>query len=123
MKQNQVIAKLQQNNNRQNEIITNIQENQKALKKGFSDLIEPYQREIIFRDELPKMIEDKGSDKGINLIEIGDSDNKDLIDLGDQSKDEVFLSPGSEVILSPKPKPKTMDPDKGMSDKYKIFFR
>ena len=33
MKQNQVIAKLQQNNNRQDEIITNIQENQKALKK------------------------------------------------------------------------------------------
>ena len=63
MKQDQVIAKLQQNNNRQNEIITNIQENQIALKKGLSDLLEPYQREIIFRDELPKMIEDKGSDE------------------------------------------------------------
>ena len=58
MKQNQVIAKLQQNNNRQNEIITNIQENQIALKKGLSDILEPYQREIIFRDELPKMIEE-----------------------------------------------------------------
>ena len=58
MKQNQVIAKLQQNNNKQDEIITNIQENQKALTKGLSDLIEPYQREIIFRDELPKIIED-----------------------------------------------------------------
>ena len=68
------------------------------------------------------MIEDKGSDEGINLIEIGDSDNKDLIDLGDKSKDEVFLSPESKVILSPKPKPKTMDPDKGMSDEYKIFL-
>ena len=68
------------------------------------------------------MIEDKGSDEGINLIEIGDSDNKDLIDLGDKSKDEVFLSPESKVILSPKPKPKTMDPDKGMSDEYKMFL-
>ena len=48
MKQDQVIAKLQQNNNKQNEIITNIQENQIALKKGLSDLLEPYQREIIF---------------------------------------------------------------------------
>ena len=63
MKQNEVISKLQQNNAKQNEIITNLQENQNALKKGFYDLIEPYQREIILRDELPKMIEDKGSDK------------------------------------------------------------
>ena len=124
MKQNQVIAKLQQNNNRQNEIITNIQENQKALKKGFSDLIEPYQREIIFRDELPKMIEDKGSDKGVNLIELGDDDNKDLIDLSDASvsspSKDIFTSPESKVQLSPKPK--IMDPDKGMSDEYKIFL-
>ena len=33
MKQNQVIAKLQQNNNSQDEIITNIQENQRAQFK------------------------------------------------------------------------------------------
>ena len=100
MKQNQVIAKLQQNNNRQNEIITNIQENQKALKKGFSDLIEPYQREIIFRDELPKMIEDKGSDEGVNLIELGDDDNKDLIHLSDAS----VSSPSKDIFTSPKVK-------------------
>ena len=33
MKQDQVIAKLQQNNNRQDEIITNIKENQKSFNK------------------------------------------------------------------------------------------
>ena len=33
MKQNQVIAKLQQNNNRQDEIITNIQKKQKSFNK------------------------------------------------------------------------------------------
>ena len=79
MKQNQVISKLQQNNNKQDEIITNIQENQRALKKGLSDLLEPYQREIIFRDELPKMIEDKGSDEDLIQLE----DDEDLIQLGD----------------------------------------
>ena len=81
MKQNQVIAKLQQSNNRQDEIITIIQENQKALKKGFSDLIEPYQREIIFRDELLKMIEDKGSDEDYE-VEPSTSKMKSDLDLG-----------------------------------------
>ena len=65
MKQNQVIAKLQNNNNKQDENIQKIQENQTALTKGLSDLLEPYQREIIFRDELPKMIEDKESDEDL----------------------------------------------------------
>ena len=64
-KQNQVIAKLQNNNNKQDENIQKIQENQTALTKGLSDLLEPYQREIIFRDELPKMIEDKESDEDL----------------------------------------------------------
>ena len=57
MKQNQIIAKLQQNNNIQDDIISNLQENQKTLKKGLYDIAEPYQREIIFRDELPKSLE------------------------------------------------------------------
>ena len=48
-----------------------------SLKKGLYDLIEPYQREIIFRDEPPKMIEDKGSDE--DLIQLGD--DEDLIQL------------------------------------------
>ena len=108
MKQNQVIAKLQQNNNRQDEIITNIQENQRALTKGLSDLLEPYQREIIFRDELPKMIEDKGSDE--DLIQLGD--DEDLIQLED---DEA--KPSTSKI-----EPKIMDPDQGMSDEYKKFL-
>ena len=97
MKQNQVIAKLQQNNNRQDEIITNIQENQKVLKKGFSDLIEPYKREIIFRDELPKMIEEKGSD---------DEDDK---------ADEVEPSTSKKKI-------KSLNIDKDIDDDYITFL-
>ena len=81
MKQNQVIAKLQQNNNKQDEIITNIQENQKALTKGLYDIIEPYQREIIFRDELPKMIEDKGSDDEADKVEPSTSKMKSDLDI------------------------------------------
>ena len=108
-KQNKVISKLQQNNNKQDEIITNIQENQMALKKGLSDLLEPYQREIIFRDELPKMIEDKGSDK--DIIQLGDDDQekkspyKSNIDKG-FTNDEIKilishdLAPPSEVFKS-----------------------
>ena len=111
MKQNQVIAKLQQNNNKQDEIITNIQENQKALKKGFSDLIEPYQREIIFRDELPKMIEDKGSDE--DLIQLGD--DEDLIQLGDDKADEVEASTSKKKI-------KSLNIDKGIDDDYITFL-
>ena len=103
MKQNQVIAKLQQNNNRQDEIITNIQENQKVLKKGFSDLIEPYQREIIFRDELPKMIEEKGSD------------DEDLIELGDDKADEVEPSTSKKKI-------KSLNIDKDIDDDYITFL-
>ena len=120
MKQNQVIAKLQRNNNRQDEIITNIQENQKALKKGFSDLIEPYQREIIFRDELPKMIEDKGSDE--DLIQLGDDedliqlgDDEDLIQLGDDKADEVEASTSKKKI-------KSLNIDKGIDDDYITFL-
>ena len=97
MKQNQVIAKLQQNNNRQDEIITNIQENQKVLKKGLSDLIEPYKREIIFRDELPKMIEEKGSD---------DEDDK---------ADEVEPSTSKKKI-------KSLNIDKDIDDDYITFL-
>ena len=82
MKQNQVIAKLQQNNNKQDEIITNIQENQKALTKGLYDIIEPYQREIIFRDELPKMIEDEGSDDEADKVEPSTSKMKSDLDIG-----------------------------------------
>ena len=108
MKQNQVIAKLQQNNDRQDEIITNIQENQKALTKGFSDLIEPYQREIIFRDELPKMIEDKGSDE--DLIKFGD--DEDLIKFGD---DEVEPSTSEKKV-------KSLNIDKGIDDDYITFL-
>ena len=102
MKQNQVIAKLQQNNNKQDEIITNIQENQKALTKGLSDLIEPYQREIIFRDELPKIIEDKGSDE-------------DLIQLGDDKADEVEPSTSKKKI-------KSLNIDKNIDDEYITFL-
>ena len=109
MKQDQVIAKLQQNNNRQNEIITNIQENQIALKKGLSDLLEPYQREIIFRDELPKMIEDKGSDE--DLIQLGD-DEKDLIELGD---DKVKPSTSKKKMTS-------LNIDKDIDDEYITFL-
>ena len=106
MKQNQVIAKLQHNNNRQDEIIRNIQENQKALKKGFSDLIEPYQREIIFRDELPKMIEDKEEDKG---------SDEDLIELEDDKADEVEPSTSKKKI-------KSLNIDKGIDDDYITFL-
>ena len=111
MKQNQVIAKLQRNNNKQDEIITNIQENQKALKKGFSDLIEPYQREIIFRDELPRMIEDKGSDE--DLIQLGD--DEDLIKLGDDKADEVEPSTSKKKV-------KSLNIDKGIDDDYITFL-
>ena len=111
MKQNQVIAKLQRNNNKQDEIITNIQENQKALKKGFSDLIEPYQREIIFRDELPRMIEDKGSDE--DLIQLGD--DEDLIQLEDDKADEVEASTSKKKI-------KSLNIDKGIDDDYITFL-
>ena len=111
MKQNQVIAKLQRNNNKQDEIITNIQENQKALKKGFSDLIEPYQREIIFRDELPRMIEDKGSDE--DLIQLGD--DEDLIQLGDDKADEVEASTSKKKV-------KSLNIDKGIDDDYITFL-
>ena len=111
MKQNQVMAKLQRNNNKQDEIITNIQENQKALKKGFSDLIEPYQREIIFRDELPRMIEDKGSDE--DLIQLGD--DEDLIQLGDDKADEVEASTSKKKV-------KSLNIDKGIDDDYITFL-
>ena len=111
MKQNQVIAKLQRNNNKQDEIITNIQENQKALKKGFSDLIEPYQREIIFRDELPRMIEDKGSDE--DLIQLGD--DEDLIQLEDDKADEVEASTSKKKV-------KSLNIDKGIDDDYITFL-
>ena len=111
MKQNQVIAKLQRNNNKQDEIITNIQENQKALKKGFSDLIEPYQREIIFRDELPRMIEDKGSDE--DLIQLGD--DEDLIQLEDDKADEVEPSTSKKKI-------KSLNIDKDIDDDYITFL-
>ena len=91
-----------------------IQENQLALTKRLSDLLEPYQREIIFRDELPKMIEDKGSDEDLtppgddeDLIQLGD--DEDLIQLGD---DEV--KPSTSVM-----KPKNIDPDQGITDEYK----
>ena len=96
MKQNQVIAKLQQNNNKQDEIITNIQKNQKALTKGLSDLIEPYQREIIFRDELPKMIED-------GEVEPSTSKMKSDLDSGFSSEEIIKLTnknlPPPSIIL------------------------
>ena len=111
MKQNQVIEKLQRNNNKQDEIITNIQENQKALKKGFSDLIEPYQREIIFRDELPRMIEDKGSDE--DLIQLGD--DEDLIQLGDDKAVEIEASTSKKKV-------KSLNIDKGIDDDYITFL-
>ena len=104
MKQNQVIAKLQQNNYKQDEIITNIQENQKALTKRLSDLIEPYQREIIFRDELPKMIEDKGSDED-DEVKPSTSKMKSDLDLG-FSNEEIIklmnrnLPPPSTILKS-----------------------
>ena len=99
MKQNQVIAKLQQNNNKQDEIITNIQENQKALTKGLSDLIEPYQREIIFRDELPKSIED-------GEVEPSTSKMKSDLDLGFSHEEMIKLTnrnlpPPSIILKSP----------------------
>ena len=97
MKQNQVIAKLQQNNNKQDEIITNIQENQKVLTKGLSDLIEPYQREIIFRDELPKSIED-------GEVEPSTSKMKSNIDSGFSSEEMIKLMnrnlPPPSIILN-----------------------
>ena len=103
MKQNQVIAKLQQNNNKQDEIITNIQENQKALTKGLYDLIEPYQREIIFRDELPKMIEDKGSDDEADKVEPSTSKMKSDLDIGFSSEEIKKLTnrnlPPPSIIL------------------------
>ena len=96
MKQNQVIAKLQQNNNKQDEIITNIQENLKALTKGLSDLIEPYQREIIFRDELPKSIED-------GEVEPSTSKIKSDLDLGFSHEEIIKLTnrnlPPPSIIL------------------------
>ena len=96
MKQNQVIAKLQQNNNKQDEIITNIQENQNVLTKGLSDLIEPYQREIIFRDELPKSIED-------GEVEPSTSKIKSDLDLGFSSEEMIKLMnrnlPPPSIIL------------------------
>ena len=105
MKQNQVIAKLQQNNNRQDEIITNIQENQKALTKGLYDIIEPYQREIIFRDELPKMIEDKGSDDEADKVEPSISKMKSDLDIGFSSEEikkltNINLPPPSIILKS-----------------------
>ena len=112
MKQNQVIAKLQQNNNKQDEIITNIQENQKALTKGLYDIIEPYQREIIFRDELPKMIEDKGSDE--DLIQLGDDEGRTK--LGDDKADEVEPSISKKIV-------KSLNIDKGIDDDYDNFSR
>ena len=105
MKQNQVIAKLQQNNNKQDEIITNIQENQKALTKGLYDIIEPYQREIIFRDELPKMIEDKGSDDEADKFEPSTSKMKSDLDIGFSSEEikkltDINLPPPSIILKS-----------------------
>ena len=105
MKQNQVIAKLQQNNNKQDEIITNIQENQKALTKGLYDIIEPYQREIIFRDELPKMIEDKGSDDEADKVEPSTSKMKSDLDIGFSSEEikkltNINLPPPSIILKS-----------------------
>ena len=105
MKQNQVIAKLQQNNNKQDEIITNIQENQKALTKGLYDIIEPYQREIIFRDELPKMIEDKGSDDEADKVEPSTSKMKSDLDIGFSSEEikkltDINLPPPSIILKS-----------------------
>ena len=103
MKQNQVIAKLQQNNNKQDEIITNIQENQKALTKGLYDIIEPYQREIIFRDELPKMIEDKGSDDEADKVEPSTSKMKSDLDIGFSNEEIMKLTninlPPPSIIL------------------------
>ena len=103
MKQNQVIAKLQQNNNKQDEIITNIQENQKALTKGLYDIIEPYQREIIFRDELPKMIEDKGSDDEADKVEPSTSKIKSDLDIGFSNEEIMKLTnrnlPPPSIIL------------------------
>ena len=107
---------MQQNNNGQDEIITNIQENQRALTKGLSDLLEPYQREIIFRDELPKMIEDKGSDE--DLIQLGD--DEDLTQLGDE--DLIQLEGDEAKPSTSKIETKIMDPDQGMSDEYKKFL-
>ena len=105
MKQNQVIAKLQQNNNKQDEIITNIQENQKALTKGLYDIIEPYQREIIFRDELPKMIEDKGSDNEADKVEPSTSKIKSDLDIGFSNEEimkltKINLPPPSIILKS-----------------------
>ena len=103
MKQNQVIAKLQQNNNKQDEIITNIQENQKALTKGLYDIIEPYQREIILRDELPKMIEDKGSDDEADKVEPSTSKMKSDLDIGFSNEEIMKLTkrnlPPPSIIL------------------------
>ena len=99
---------MQQNNNRQDEIITNIQENQRALTKGLSDLLEPYQREIIFRDELPKMIEDKGSDE-------------DQIQLGDD-EDQIQLEDDEAKPSTSKKKTTILNIDKDIDDEYKTFL-
>ena len=96
MKQNQIIAKLQQNNNIQDEIISNLQENQKTLKKGLYDIAEPYQREIIFRDELPKSIEYSEVEPSTSKI------NSDL-DMGFSNEEIIKLTkrnfPPPSIIL------------------------
>ena len=42
---------------KQDKMIEQLQENQKALTKGFSDILEPFERVMIFQEELPKMLD------------------------------------------------------------------
>ena len=48
---------------KQDEMIKELQENQKALTKGLSDISEPFKRIIMFQEELPKILDYEKSEK------------------------------------------------------------
>ena len=72
---------------KQDEMIKELQENQKALTKGLSDISEPFKRIIMFQEELPKMLDYEKSEepekqdedtfsKGPTILDIDNNFNK-----------------------------------------------
>ena len=65
---------------KQDKMIEQLQENQKALTKGLSDISEPFERIMMFKEELPKMLDyEKSEDtlpKGPTILEIDNNFDK-----------------------------------------------
>ena len=71
---------------KQDKMIEQLKENQRALTKGLSDISEPFERIMMFQEELPKMLDYEKQEedilpKGPTILDIENNFNKDEISI------------------------------------------